>query len=168
MSVESPTPNGEFYKPLATTSEVRQKIQDMLHQVPATISDVQLFEAIADTRATIATRLVATRKILGRKFAQLLTVDDLNDVAFGDGEKVTGVGYHEEGSQQIVYATLISEPACAFFFHRNLDGTIDVAFNDPNQEDEDSRYHFSPDSFQRRTIVEGLMRFLEQPVENID
>lgn len=164
MSVEkSPIPNGGFYRALTTVEEATRKIQGFLNQPPATLSDEQLFEAIADTHATSADRLVGARMMAAD--GGFLTSDDIISIDFKRGEEIEGIGYWEKDDKQIVYIDLYL--GYTFFFCRSRDGSIEITRSSDDVDDNDDEHFSSPDAYERELILGELMICLKQPIENI-
>lgn len=161
MFAERAMSNGEFYKPLTVVEETRRKLQGLLRQPPATLSDTQLFESIADTRATIATQLVnvGSMGVYGP-----VILEGLVSLDFETTKGITGIGYRHENGKQIVYIDL---QGYTILFYRDKNGSIDITRSSDEVDDFLDEHLSSPDSLERRTIIEELMTCLQEPIKKI-
>jgi len=155
MSDEILGPHENPYQPLSTFPEVQMKIKDLLDKPPATITDTELFEGIADTHTTIAALSVhvGVETIDGG----LATINDLNCIDYESSSGIIGTVLILDQNIQRAYIDMESEFGYTFHFMRDGSGEVSSS-RTLDEEDEVIYYPFSPNAHERRRIVEELMK----------
>lgn len=155
MTVESSNHSEGFYTPIQSFPKTRDKICHLLAVAPATISDIDLFEGIADTHSTIATLMV---KLGVKGMNGPLAVEDLKCIDFETSGEILGQGYNSLENMQSAYIDMDNKRA--IHFYRNIKGGVMTTFSD-FEVDDDPGHLSTPDASERRRIIEELMNCLD-------